>query len=275
VPADGASTIHLSAPASISEGARFGRLESPTLLRSTIMPGRIVLVSGPTKISIATTPVETDSAHDGTPDFLRLDSPADQSSFRRWFTYLAEAQLFRRPLPREVNDCAGLIRYSYREALSVHNDGWIAAARLPEVPAIPAVEKYAYPYTPLGANLFRTRPGEFSEADLSNGAFAQFADAETLLQFNARFITKDVEQSMPGDILWFRQLSQHLPFHTMVYIGASQLDRTPGPYVVYHTGPQGEVRRVAVAELQHHPDPQWRPFPGNSNFLGIYRWNVL
>jgi uncharacterized protein YfaT (DUF1175 family) len=66
-----------------------------------------------------------------------------------------------------------------------------------------------------------------------------------------------------------------MPFHTMVYVGASQLDHTAGPYVVYHTGPGGEMRRVTVAELLHHPDPQWRPFPANSNFLGVYRWNIL
>jgi uncharacterized protein YfaT (DUF1175 family) len=30
-----------------------------------------------------------------------------------------------------------------------------------------------------------------------------------------------------------------------------------------------------LAELQHHPDPKWRPFAANSNFLGIYRWNII
>jgi uncharacterized protein YfaT (DUF1175 family) len=49
--------------------------------------------------------------------------------------------------------------------------------------------------------------------------------------------------------------------------------------VVYHTGPigngPGEVRRVALVDLLHHPDIRWRPIIENSNFLGVYRWNIL
>jgi uncharacterized protein YfaT (DUF1175 family) len=52
---------------------------------------------------------------------------------------------------------------------------------------------------------------------------------------------------------------------------------------VYDTGPidhtpkgkTGELRRVLLAELIDHPQPQWRPVPGNPNFLGVYRWNIL
>jgi uncharacterized protein YfaT (DUF1175 family) len=48
---------------------------------------------------------------------------------------------------------------------------------------------------------------------------------------------------------------------------------------VYHTGPAGkklgEMRRVRVEELLHRPSPRWRPVEGNSNFLGVYRWNIL
>ncbi len=50
-------------------------------------------------------------------------------------------------------------------------------------------------------------------------------------------------------------------------------------WVVYDTGPigkeKGEVRRVSTEDLLHHPDLRWRPVPGNSNFLGVYRWNIL
>jgi uncharacterized protein YfaT (DUF1175 family) len=49
--------------------------------------------------------------------------------------------------------------------------------------------------------------------------------------------------------------------------------------VVYDTGEDhgkaGELRRVFLAELIDHPQPQWRPVPGNPNFLGVYRWNIL
>jgi uncharacterized protein len=279
-PADGASLIHFNLPVTLQSGARFAHLESPTTLRTAILPGKITVANGETHLSLTTTPANADSAHDGTPDFLRLDTPADRAAFRQWFTFLAEAQFFRKPLPREISDCAALIRYSYREALSVHNDAWIDTAHLPELPAAPPVSKYSYPFTPLGANLFRIKPGEYSAADSANGNFAQFADAENLLRFNAYLVSKNMDQAQPGDILLYRQLSlagaaPHMPFHTMIFLGPSQLDRTPGPYVVYHTGPQGEIRRPALAELEKHPDPRWRPFPANANFLGIYRWNIL
>ncbi len=49
--------------------------------------------------------------------------------------------------------------------------------------------------------------------------------------------------------------------------------------VVYHTGPirsaKGEMRLVSIEDLLHHPDARWRPLPENSNFLGVYRWNIL
>lgn len=65
----------------------------------------------------------------------------------------------------------------------------------------------------------------------------------------------------------------------MVWLGPSQIDRSPGPWLLYHTGPEGntagQVKRVTVAEMLQHPEPRWRPVPGNDNFLGVYRWNIL
>jgi hypothetical protein len=49
--------------------------------------------------------------------------------------------------------------------------------------------------------------------------------------------------------------------------------------VVYDTGTDhgqlSELRRLAMAELLDHPQPQWRPLAANPNFLGVYRWNIL
>jgi uncharacterized protein YfaT (DUF1175 family) len=65
----------------------------------------------------------------------------------------------------------------------------------------------------------------------------------------------------------------------MIYLGPSQFEKRPENWVVYHTGPignsPGELRRPSVAELLQHPEPRWRPVPGNSNFLGVRRWNIL
>ena len=225
----------------------------------------------------------SDSIGDGTPDFLRLHSAADREAFRRWFTFLSEMHFFRSPsrLPREINDCAALVRFAYREALRDHDGTWASGLGLDDVPASPAIEQYNYPRTPLVASLFRVKPGPFHAADLAaaSGAFAEFADAESLRRFNTWRVSDRMEDARPGDLLFFRQLDQRLPFHVMIYLGPGQHEPAAGPFVVYHTGPihgeAGEIRRPSVEELQRHPNPQWRPVPGNPNFLGVYRWNIL
>ena len=217
----------------------------------------------------------TDSFGDGTPDFLRLDDGADRLAFRSWFTYLAESAYFSSKPPAEVNDCAALIRYAYREALRAHDAAWASSLRLAHVPPMPAIAKYSYPHTPLSAGLFRVRAGE----DLSPEAFAQFADAEALRTMNTHLVSRDVRHARPGDLLFYRQPDQKLPYHAMIFVGASQITGGNEQWVVYHTGPDGggpgEIRRVEIRELLRHPYPRWRPQPENPAFLGVYRWNIL
>lgn len=218
----------------------------------------------------------TDRFGDGTPDFLRLGDPADQAVFRRWFVLIAEYQAIRprTEVPREIADCAGLLRYAYREALSRHDDSWFVATGI-EVMAPPGeIRAWRYPDSPLGAALFRVRPGAFEPSDATDGAFAQFADARTLVERNAYPVSRDVRAALPGDLLFYRQFGQSSPWHSMIVTRAGS-DGT----VVYHTGPDheapGELRRVSLAELLDHPQLQWRPLPSNPNFLGVYRWNIL
>ncbi len=228
----------------------------------------------------------SDRFGDGTPDFLRLDSPEDRDSFRRWFAVVAEYEALRpgNELPGEINDCAALIRYAYRNALHGHDEAWFQETRMRPPDALASVEKYGYPHTPLGAALFRVKPGIYAPADLRNGAFAEFADAKTLRSLNMFLVSRDVRQARPGDVLFYFQLEQYSPFHSMIFIGRSQWpvegeSQQVDDIVVYHTGPigkkPGEMRRVRVEELLHHPSPRWRPLEGNSNFLGVYRWNIL
>jgi uncharacterized protein YfaT (DUF1175 family) len=225
--------------------------------------------------------VMSDALGDGTPDFLRLSSAADREAFRRWFTFLAEMHFFRDPsrLPRDVNDCAALLRFAYREALRRHDGAWATVLGLDIVPPSEDIAAYSYPYTPLKSSLFRVRAGRFEAADLKSGAFAEFADAETLMLRNAWRVSTDMDQARPGDLLFYRQLEQRMPFHAMIYLGASQFEPSRDSYIVYHTGPDGsdpgEIRRPSLSELERHPKPQWRPVSGNPNFLGVYRWNIL
>ncbi|MGD0787305.1 MAG: DUF1175 family protein [Terracidiphilus sp.] len=231
-----------------------------------------------------------DSFGDGTPDFLRLSDPADREVFRRWFTLIADYQAVRprADVPAEISDCAGLLRYAYREALKRHDDSWFLATGI-EIQAPPGeIRAWHYPETPLKTGLFRVAPGPFDAADVDNGSFAQFADAKTLVERNAFFFSRNLRQAQPGDMLFFRQFGQSSPWHSMIVTRIG-----PEPGVVYHTGPDrgrdgepphgrrpvrgdpGEIRRVTLAELLDHPDPRWRPISANPNFLGVYRWNIL
>jgi len=223
----------------------------------------------------------SDTYDDGTPNFLRLHTAQDRQAFRAWFTSIAEAQADQPRLPAEIDDCAALLRFAYREALHAHDEVWLSSHSV-ESP-LPSIRQYVYPETPLGANLFRVRPGPFSPEDLKNGSFAQFADAETLMERNTYRIGRDLRLARPGDLIFYRQLDQdspydvpgaprnHSPFHSMIVCGENG--------VVYHTGPihhgKGEMRRLSVTDLLHHPDARWRPLPENTNFLGVYRWNIL
>lgn len=254
-------------------------------LRAGVLPGRIELEARAPGYSAAQAQAElalvtADFDADGLPDVLVLDLP-DQQAFRAWFTFLAEAPAFLLPERQsvEINDCGALLRFAYREALRQHNGEWARRLSLPALPNSPSVQKYRYPYTLLGANLFRVREGRFHPEDLADGSFAQFADAKTLQRLNSTFVSRDIQRAEPGDLLFYRQLEQDLPFHAMVVLGASHFSAEPGPWVVYHTGPRGEskgeMRRVHLAELLQHPEPRWRPVPGNRNFLGVYRWNIL
>jgi uncharacterized protein YfaT (DUF1175 family) len=254
-------------------------------LRAGVLPGDTKLhVSATGADSMEATlklrPDFSDSVGDGTPDFLRLHDSADQAAFRRWFTLLAEAQFYRKQqLPKEIDDCASLLRYAYREALRGHDSTWANSLSLPLAPAGGEVRQYQYPFTPLGPSLFRIQAGSFVPEDLNTGSFAQFADAKTLWRFNSHFVGRDVSRARPGDLLFFRQQGHNLPFHAMIFLGPSQIEDGREPLVVYHTGAignsTGEIRRPAVAELINFPDPRWRPVPSNPSFLGVYRWNIL
>ena len=225
-------------------------------------------------------PSYADRFHDGTPDFLRLDTDADREAFRGWFTAIAEYQALRpaQELPAEVADCAALLRYAYRGALHRHTAEWLTENKAEALASLPSVKKYAYPHTPLGALLFRVRP---ALEDDGRAGFAEFADAKTLWLRNTFFVSRDVRLARPGDLLFYRQLLQSSPYHSMVFVGRSHFghEGEVGGVLVYHTGPignaPGEMRRTTLSDLLQHPSPRWRPVPGNSNFLGVYRWNIL
>jgi len=219
--------------------------------------------------------------HDGLPDVAELRTFNDRENFRRWFTWVAEMQFYK-PSDQwntEQRDCAGLVRFAWREALRTHDRPWFQ--KMGENYASVAPDLTSNITTPLHGKLFRTASGTYSPADLDDGKFSEFADAQTLRMFNAEFVSRDREQAKPGDLLFFRQpWVQKFPFHVMIFIGEARIaSENAHDWVVYHTGaaPEdgGTVKKVRLAVLDGHPDKRWRPVQANPNFLGFYRLKIL
>jgi uncharacterized protein len=223
LPADGAEheALHIRLPTlslggTVSEATNLRLLQTSDphslegLIQSPVTPGKTnlhVRWRGNTTIIPVTYLFDpTDSYEDGTPDFLRLHTSQDRQTFRAWFTSLAETQLDQPKLPPEIADCSALLRFVYRETLRAHDETWLGAH--PREAALPSISQYTYPKTPLGANLFRIRAGPFLSQDLNDGAFAQFADAQTLMQHNTYLIGRDLRLARPGDLIFYRQLDQ-------------------------------------------------------------------
>ncbi len=228
-----------------------------------------------------------DSDQDGLPDQAEVRSFTDRENFRRWFTSFAELQFYRTSdaWNTEQRDCAGLVRFAWREALRRHDRQWFRKMGAAYEPLAPDVKAYNLEHSPLGEKLFRTAPGIFKEANLSDDTFSEFADARTLKEFNCTFISRDRRRAQPGDLIFFYQpWVQKYPYHVMIFLGRPHQseDETPEneiDWVVYHTGVSpdgtGTIKKVRLATLDQHPDPRWRTLASNQRFLGFYRLNVL
>jgi uncharacterized protein len=195
---------------------------------------------------------------------IRLSDEGDRAAFRAWFVLLADAAYYH-PVP-EVTDCAGLIRYAMREALRPHTPDWLRRASLPLTPA----EVRERPAATSGhMPLFRI------SAD-PHAPYAEFADARTLIRYNARFVAREIGALRPGDLLYYQQPAQRVPDHVMIFVGPSPFDASATDFVVYHTGPAddggpGEMRKARLADLERHPAARWRPIAPNHRFVGIFR----
>lgn len=228
-------------------------------------------------------PVSLDSDNDGIPDGAELQTFMDRENFRRWFTFIAEEQFYHLSdqWNAEQRDCAGLVRFAWREALRHHDRPWLQKMGPAYTPIAPDVSRYTLEQGPLGEKLFRTAFGSYKEGELTNGTFSEFADARTLKSFNTIFISRDRRQAQPGDLLFFYQpWVQKFPYHVMIFLGSATVgDNQATDWVVYHTGSsptdEGTVKKVELSVLDHHPNKRWRPVESNPNFLGFYRLKIL
>lgn len=222
---------------------------------------------GPLPFAVRVAPGEADRDRDGYPDAAELTSVEDRTAFRRWFAAVAAAQR-RAPCPcwdPRQRDCAGLVRFAFREALRTHDAAWLARiGRLDEIPDRD-VERLRYPDLPvLGDRPFRVRGGPYrGPQDFDAAPTAQRLVAGSLQRL------PDGGRWETGDLLYFSDPVLRVD-HLMIVAGDG---------VVYHTGRgpdgAGEVRFVALRALERHADPQWRPQPSNPTFRGPYRWRIL
>jgi len=223
----------------------------------------------------------TDLDHDGLPDNVELRTFNDRENFRRWFTWVAEMQFYNLSDQWNVEqrDCAGLVRFAWREALRPHDRLWFQKLGENYDPVAPDLTPNIA--APLGGKLFRTAPGAYTPKDIAEGKFSDFADAQTLKLYNADFVSRDRQQAKPGDLLFFQQpWVQKYPFHVMIFLGEPRIaSEGTNDWVVYHTGASaddaGTVKKVRLAVLDQHPDRRWRPTMTNPNFLGFYRLKIL
>jgi len=200
---------------------------------------------------------------------VRLGDESDRAAFRSWFVLLADAQFERQT--DDVQDCAALVRHAVREALRAHTPEWVRRSGLPFTPQFADVRSAPRAGAD-GLPLFRITSD-------TSPTFAEFADARTLINLNARPLGRDARALRPGDLLYFRQPGQREPDHLMVFVGRSHFESDGDDWVVYHTGPldggPGEVRKVRLSTLTQHPAPRWRPLASNPSFVGVFRLAIL
>ena len=154
---------------------------------------------------------------------------------------LAQPQAFDPAWNPEQRDCAGLVRFAYREA-------WKALDP----------QRLVHPL--------------WTDA---RGRPTDFADAENLLAGNFVNLGRTSELAAglrSGDLVAFRQGEPGAEvFHLMLVVR----DRDPahGAFVVYHPGEKGAaLRGGALDALCTDAPAEWRPVVSNPAFLGFYRF---
>lgn len=288
------------------------RLKAGVEMGEVVVHVHIYGAPGPIEARLDLTASLADHNHNGYPDALDLTSESDRTAFRRWFTTIALGQLTHVDDRWHDRDCAGLLRYCYREALKAHDNAWLAGRKWLITSAIPDVRKYNYPAVPLvGTRIFnvgedgavihvgavsgsgRTEPqatsaltGSQSQPDPEPAhaprrnhaagdprrSFSDYAEAARLKDNSLTFVSRDVADALPGDVIFYLNDTDS----DWPYHSMIYLG---GGMTVYHTGPDGDnpgiVKKLSLEQLGRHPNSRWHPVRSNPYFLGFYRWRIL
>ena len=96
---------------------------------------------------------------------------------------------------------------------------------------------------------------------------------------NTHFVARDVDRALPGDLLFYRQETDHMPFHSMIYLGPSQIRKDAGALPGLSHRPRrarpGEIRRLSTGRTAAFSGTRLAAARRQSRFLGVYRWNIL
>jgi uncharacterized protein len=193
----------------------------------------------------------------------------DREAFRAWFVAILEQQL-EGPSPAwepAQRDCAGILRFAFREAWGPHTEAWR--------------DRVGFAVPPVASDPSPLLAGPWRRAFPTPEGWNPFAKGAFLRDYACVKLGRDMVDARPGDVIFFaRGGARSQPDHAMALVRPGDHGQ---PMLLYHTGPEttggtkseGEVRRVSLDELLHHPDPEFRPLPENPAFLGVYRWKVL
>jgi uncharacterized protein YfaT (DUF1175 family) len=136
-------------------------------------------------------------------------------------------------------DCAGLVRFLYREAVVG------------------------------GAQIWRDHTGQLTP----------FVNAGELVGYNFHRLAPLFDESTAetGDLLVFHRPDRKPEdaWHLMILLKPPAYSKREW-LVIYHNGEsasKGQVRLVTLKELNTTVHSEWRPSNHNPSFLGVYRWN--
>ncbi|WP_305081932.1 DUF1175 family protein [Oceanotoga teriensis] len=197
-------------------------------------------------------------------NILKLNQE-DSENFNNWFnSIIINIANNNMKLPENYADCAGLIRFAYKESLKKHDSKWLLEKGYKGI-IYEDINKYNYPEIPnIGTNIFK------SEDNWTN-----FVSARILIEKNMKYIGKDINKAESGNILYFIHPEDiNFPYHVMIYIKNYGED-----FLIYHTGPVdndnlGEIRVVKLEEIKLS-DPTWMPIKENGYFRGIFKFQIL
>ena len=267
---------HLAKPQQPIANSTFVTPHEPVFIRNlytravknTVLVVAVICVLG---LAFGDSASITDSDRDGYPDALELVG-RDRTAFADWFAAIAEAQFYGHASDwkPEDQDCSGLLRYAFVNALEKKDTAWYAKFKFFPRPGSSEVRAYGYPMPLLSRSVFRQAPGVYQRTDVQDGRFVGRVGAKYLANYSSVFISKDWRHAQRGDLVYFIRPGLR-SYHSMVYLG--------GGMVVYHTGGSvedgGEVRLLSLETLFKHPDRALHPTANNPSFLGFYRWKIL